>query len=170
MRPKLSAVLLHSYFNHDFITIHSFLNELPLKNHQDKQTFFTTLVDRLRNFDEPIIATQLGNALLSRIVLLDSTAQSCVLPFLLKPKSEHFTMSIFSVENFKKFIAPKILKVFCVRDAQIRLILLEYFTFYVHLFSKENIKDHILPQVCKFIFFFYNLYFRLSGCLIKSKH
>lgn len=147
MRPKLSAILLHSYFNHDFITIHSFLNELPLKNHSDKQTFFTNLIDRLRNFDETIIANQLGNVLLSRIVLLDPTAQTNVLPYILKPRTENFTMGLFASDIFESILAPKLMKVFCVRDAQIRLILLEYFSFYVNTFSRENIKDIILPQV-----------------------
>lgn len=28
MRPKLSAVLLHPFFNHEFVLIHSFLTEV----------------------------------------------------------------------------------------------------------------------------------------------
>jgi SCY1-like protein 3 len=80
-------VLLHPYFNHDFITIHSFLTELPLKSQQVKQEFFTSLIDRLREFDEAIVATQLCEMLLSRIVLLDETAQLCVTPFVLKPQN-----------------------------------------------------------------------------------
>lgn len=147
MRPKLSAILLHSYFNHEFITIHSFLSELPLKNQQEKQQFFTGLIDRLRKFDEIIVASQLANTLLSRIVLLDSSAQLCVLPYLLKPKTDDIVPSLFTVPIFEKFIIPKLKQVFCVRDTQIRLILLEYFNFYINLFSKDDLKENILPQL-----------------------
>lgn len=59
MRPKLSAILLHPLFNHDFILIHSFLTELPLKSPQSKQEFFTGLADRLRTFDPETVAEQM---------------------------------------------------------------------------------------------------------------
>lgn len=53
-RPTLSAILLHSYFNQDFIVIHLFLTELPLKTLKEKQLFFESLVDRLRGFDDTL--------------------------------------------------------------------------------------------------------------------
>lgn len=147
MRPKLSAILLHPYFNHEFITIHSFLAELPLKTQQEKQSFFAGIVERLKNFDETVIATQLGDFILSRIVLLDLTAQMCLLPYILKPRTEDIIPGIFSVEVFIKFIIPKIKQVFCVRDSQIRLILLEYFTDYIDYCTEEDLKEIILPQL-----------------------
>lgn len=147
MRPKLSAVLLHPYFNHEFITIHSFLAELPLKTQLEKQTFFAGIVERLKNFDETVIATQLGDFILSRIVLLDLTAQMCLLPYILKPRTEDIIPGIFSIEVFIKFIIPKIKQVFCVRDSQIRLILLEYFTDYIDYCTQDDLKEIILPQL-----------------------
>lgn len=39
-------------------------------------------------FPENIIAEQLGRLLLSRMVLLDTTAQEQLLPFILKPKGK----------------------------------------------------------------------------------
>uniref|UniRef100_U5EYE9 Putative transferase transferring phosphorus-containing groups n=1 Tax=Corethrella appendiculata TaxID=1370023 RepID=U5EYE9_9DIPT len=147
MRPKLSAILLHPFFNHDFITIHSFLSELPLKNPQTKQEFFTGLIDRLRNFDEKIVGSQLSTLLLSRIVLLDTTAQLLVTPFVLKPKTDDIVPGLLSPKNFVSFIIPKLKQVFCVHDAQIRLILLEYFSQYVDYFTEEDLKEHILPQL-----------------------
>lgn len=44
------------------------------------------LVPQLQNFPENIVAEQLGKLLLSRIVLLDQTAQTKLLPIILKPK------------------------------------------------------------------------------------
>lgn len=105
-RPTLSTILLHSYFNQDFILIHSFLTELPLKNQLEKQSFFTSLVDRLRQFDESVIGTELIDLILSRIVLLDETAKLCVLPFVLQPQidcdpdSPAPIMPIFSTQAF----------------------------------------------------------------------
>lgn len=146
MRPKLSAILLHPYFNHEFILIHSFLNELPLKGPQEKQDFFTGLIDRLRYFDENMIASQIGNLLLSRMVLLDTTAQLCVIPYVLKTKTDIST-ALFSQHTFIKYIIPHIKKIFCVRDVQIRLILLEYFNNYVKLMPEDELQDQILPNL-----------------------
>lgn len=153
MRPKLSAVLLHPYFNHEFVLIHSFLTELPLKSQLEKQTFFTSLIDRLRDFDEQNVAVQLTDLVLSRMVVLDDTAKLCVIPFVLRPRMDadaalSTPTPLFSVDTFIKYIIPKVQQLFLVRDSQIRLILLEYFAHYVSFFpSKELIIDEILPQL-----------------------
>ncbi|XP_035917406.1 protein-associating with the carboxyl-terminal domain of ezrin [Anopheles stephensi] len=147
MRPNLSAVLLHPIFNHDFILIHSFLTELPLKGNQAKQEFFISLADRLRSFDPETVAEQMCALLLSRIVLLDTTAQLCVTPYVLRPKSDDLSPGLFTPKIFSAYILPKVKQVFCVQDAQIRLILLEYFPAYVEFFTKEDLQDHILPQL-----------------------
>lgn len=152
-RPSLSAILQHPYFNQDFILIHSFLSELPLKNQLEKQSFFTSLVDRLRQFDETVIANELIDMILSRLVLLDETAKLCVLPFVLQPRIDCESSStpitpIFSTETFTQFVAPKIKQLFLVRDIQIRLILLDYFGAYMDYFgSREILTNHILPQL-----------------------
>lgn len=89
-RPKLSSLLEHEFFNHEFIVIHSFLVELPLKSDDEKTNFFHSLVERLRVFPELSVANQLGNLLLSRLVLLNKTAQEELLPFILRPKNGNF--------------------------------------------------------------------------------
>lgn len=154
MRPLLSAVVLHNYFNHDFIVIHSFLNELPLKTQQAKVEFFKTLNDKLKQFDENIVGTQLSDLLLSRLVLLEQSAQFYLLPVLLKPQTiledDEETSNdefIFTTPAFIKFVVPKIKQIFCVLDVQIRLILLEHFPLYVNTFTKEELVDEILPQL-----------------------
>uniref|UniRef100_A0A182QDQ3 Protein kinase domain-containing protein n=1 Tax=Anopheles farauti TaxID=69004 RepID=A0A182QDQ3_9DIPT len=147
MRPNLSAVLLHPIFNHDFILIHSFLTELPLKSNQAKQEFFISLADRLRSFDPETVAEQMCSLLLSRIVLLDTTAQLCVTPYVLRPKNDDLSPGLFTPKIFSAYILPKVKQVFCVPDAQIRLILLEYFPAYVEFFTKDDLQDHVLPQL-----------------------
>lgn len=149
-RPSLSTILQHSYFNQDFILVHSFLSELPLKNQTEKQSFFTSLIDRLHEFDETVVGTELIDLILSRIVLLDETAKLCVLPFILQPRSDCDSSSapIFSPETFTKYVSPKIRQLFLVRDIQIRLVLLEYFATYMEYFeSKEVLTNQILPQL-----------------------
>ncbi|XP_063701730.1 protein-associating with the carboxyl-terminal domain of ezrin [Culicoides brevitarsis] len=156
-RPSLSAILLHPYFNHDFILIHSYLTELPLKSHESKQEFFSNLIDRLRVFDEEIVASQLSGLLLSRLVLLDMTAKNCFIPFLLKPKNlddipqqESLIVAgpgLFSTEIFQKYLIPRIKQAFAIKDSQIRIALLEYFPSYVEMFAKDDLKNDILPQL-----------------------
>lgn len=152
MRPMLSAILLHPYFNQDFVLIHSFLTELPLKSIQEKQSFFTGLIERLRSFDETIVAAELIDLILSRMVVLDETAKLYVIPFILRPRTEVDSLveptPLFSVETFQKFVSPKIGKLFLVREVSIRLILLEYFSEYMHYFeSKIVLIENILPQL-----------------------
>nr|XP_014088269.2 protein-associating with the carboxyl-terminal domain of ezrin [Bactrocera oleae]XP_014088277.2 protein-associating with the carboxyl-terminal domain of ezrin [Bactrocera oleae]XP_014088284.2 protein-associating with the carboxyl-terminal domain of ezrin [Bactrocera oleae] len=146
LRPRLSAVLLHPYFNHEFVLIHSFLFELPLKGIQEKQDFFTGLIDRLRYFNEEVVGAQLAADLLSRMVLLDPTAQLCVTPYVLKTKIDH-SAALFSNQTYQRYIMPHIKKMFRLRDAQIRLILLEYFMEFVRLLSKDELLECILPYL-----------------------
>ncbi|XP_018795176.1 PREDICTED: protein-associating with the carboxyl-terminal domain of ezrin [Bactrocera latifrons] len=146
LRPQLSAVLLHPYFNHEFVLIHSFLFELPLKGIQEKQDFFTGLIDRLRYFNEEVVGAQLAADLLSRMVLLDPTAQLCVTPYVLKTKVDH-SAALFSNHTYQRHIMPHIKKMFRLRDAQIRLILLEYFMEFVRLLSKDELLECILPYL-----------------------
>lgn len=84
--PKFSTILEHPFFTHDFIVIYSFLTELALKSETERQSFFTELATKLKTFPEEIVARQLGELLLSRLVLLDSTACKHLLPFIFKPK------------------------------------------------------------------------------------
>lgn len=151
MRPLLSAIQLHNYFNHDFVIVHGFLSELALKTQPAKQEFFKTLNEKLKQFDENTIGSQLSELLLSRLVLLDPSAQFYFIPFLLKPQNleddEEATDGLFSTPAFVKFIVPKLKQVFRVLDVQIRLTLLEHFHLYVSTFSKEELVDEILPQL-----------------------
>jgi len=95
----------------------------------------------------------LSELLLSRLVLLDSSAQLYLIPFLLKPQNleEDEEMSVedglFTLPAFVKFIVPRLKQVFRVLDVQIRLTLLEHFHLYVNTFNKEELTDEILPQL-----------------------
>ncbi|XP_017061201.1 protein-associating with the carboxyl-terminal domain of ezrin [Drosophila ficusphila] len=147
LRPRLSAILLHPYFNHEFILIHSFLFELPLKSVQERQHFFRSLIQRLRSFDEEVVASQLASDLVSRMVLLDSSAQQFVIPYVFRTKAIDKATSLFSPQIYVQYLMPHILKMFRMRDAQIRLILLDYFADYVRLLGDEQLESEILPHL-----------------------
>ncbi|KAK2583052.1 hypothetical protein KPH14_009090 [Odynerus spinipes] len=149
LRCRLSSVLQHPFFTHDFIKIHGFLEELPLKNNEEKEVFFTNLVNDLRAFPEDVVAEQLGRSLLSRIVLLDQTAQVKFLPYVLKPRDENDDIgnSVFSTPVFKTYLIPRLLQMFCIRDVSIRLLLLLHFKSFVHTFQTDELKSQILPEL-----------------------
>ncbi|XP_072748358.1 protein-associating with the carboxyl-terminal domain of ezrin [Anoplolepis gracilipes] len=149
LRSRLSNVLQHSFFTHEFIRIHAFLEELPLKTDIEREEFFTKLRQQLQMYPEAVVAEQLGRVLLSRIVLLNSTAQVKLLPFIFKPKDEENDMgtSLFTVSTFKSILVPRLLQMFCIRDVSIRLLLLSHFNSFVHVFEADELKNHILPEL-----------------------
>nr|CAD7258085.1 unnamed protein product [Timema shepardi] len=146
VRPKLSSLLEHPFFTHSYIKIHSFLEELPLKSDSEKQLFFRSLVTELESLPEELIASQLGSLLLSRLVLLDSTAQQNFLPRVLCP-SESGHLGLFTIATYKKYLVPKLIHMFCVRDAQVRLLLLTHFSKFCNVFTNEQLKEQILPEL-----------------------
>ncbi|XP_003487476.1 protein-associating with the carboxyl-terminal domain of ezrin isoform X1 [Bombus impatiens] len=149
LRCELSHVLQHPFFTHDFMRIYAFLNELVLKSNKEKEIFFGTLITQLRMFPENIVAEQLGRLLLSRMVLLDTTAQEQLLPFILKPKdgNDNTDSNLFSISTFKVYLVPKLLQMFCIRDVSIRLVLLSYFNSFVHIFQVDELKSQVLPEL-----------------------
>lgn len=151
-RPPLSAILAQPYLNHDFITVHSFLTELPLKSATEKLHFFTHLADRLRRFDEHTVGAHLGELLLGRLVLTDATAQLHVVPLLLAARSEPGTDDdtidqLFGVATFQRFVVPRLVQLFAVHEAQTRHILLEYFGGYVRRIGDGDLRELVLPQL-----------------------
>ncbi|XP_026763989.2 protein-associating with the carboxyl-terminal domain of ezrin [Galleria mellonella] len=150
-RPDLSAVLQHNFFNHEFISIYKFLNFLPLKTEEEKCQVFTNILDNLKCYDEETVAKQLGGLLLSRLTMLDQTARKDVIPFILKPKNERSQngehTGFFSLSIFKEHVKPRLMQLFGVRDSQIRTLLLTHFSKFVHVFSHEELSQHILPEL-----------------------
>ncbi|XP_023952657.2 protein-associating with the carboxyl-terminal domain of ezrin [Bicyclus anynana] len=150
LRPNLSEVLKDNFFNHEFISIYKFLNVLPLKTEEEKSEFFSSILSNLKCYDEVTVAKQLGGLLLSRLTLLDQTAHRDVLPFLLKPKNDRSNgdcMGFFTLSVFKEHVKPRLLQLFGVRDSQIRMLLLSHFTKFIHVFTHEELSQHILPEL-----------------------
>lgn len=102
-RPSFKDILEHDFFNQEFIKIHSFLLELPLKLDAEKTEFFKTLGNTLKSFDEVLVASQLSELLLSRMVLLNNTAQRDLLPLLLSPRQSTLLLLILTYKYLKIF-------------------------------------------------------------------
>ncbi|PSN49978.1 hypothetical protein C0J52_08755 [Blattella germanica] len=134
LRPKLASLLDHVFFTHKFIKIHSFLVELPLKTEAEKHEFFRSLMDQLTEFPEKLVAMQLGALLLSRMVLLDSTAQEIL-------------SGLFTIPTYQEHVVPRLLQMFCVRDAQIRLLLLTHFSSFCSSFTEDQLRTLVLPEL-----------------------
>lgn len=58
----------------------------------------------------------------------------------------------FTLSVYKEHVKPRLMQLFGVRDGQIRMLLLTHFSKFVHVFSHEELSQHILPEV--FIFQF----------------
>lgn len=58
---------------------------------------------------------------------------------------------LFSISVFQQYIVPRLLHMFSVRDAQVRLLLLEHFDHYCTAFSKEQLCSKVLPEVSHFL-------------------
>lgn len=89
-RQNIKVILSHPFFSQDFILIYSFLTEIPVKSDEEKQEFFQNLGERLKTFDENLVASQLGGLLLSRMVLLNPIAKKNFVPYLLTPHDGKF--------------------------------------------------------------------------------
>lgn len=61
------------------------------------------------------------------------------------------TPGLFDVSNYRHFILPIVTRIFPVRDAQIRLLLLQYFPYYTPLMEKEVLVQRMLPEVYCFV-------------------
>ena len=48
---------------------------------------------------------------------------------------------------FKDHVIPEITKIFHVRDAHIRIVLLRHFSHYCRLFDTQTLRSSIVPQV-----------------------
>lgn len=62
----------------------------------------------------------------------------------------HFTDStqaVFDTSNYRLFVLPVVSRIFPVRDAQIRLVLLHYFPHFVGLMDPDHLVQNILPEV-----------------------
>ncbi|XP_013088434.2 protein-associating with the carboxyl-terminal domain of ezrin-like [Biomphalaria glabrata] len=152
-RPKVSELLKMSVFSLDLIDILCFLKHITIKSDAEKKEFFSTLLPRLQSLSETVLARRLVMPLLARFVLLNEWAEKLVLPDLLVPKNGSSGGRSSSVRGllpeslYKEFVINHLFNIFHVHDSHIRLILLEHFSHFAHLFSREQLEDDIFIQI-----------------------
>ncbi|XP_037082406.1 protein-associating with the carboxyl-terminal domain of ezrin-like [Pollicipes pollicipes] len=148
-RPALSELEGHDFFSNEFNQIHRFLTDIVLKSQEERKTFFIDLASRLRAYPEELVASRLSALCLGRLVLLDGDACRHFLPRLLSPRVDQFGSAecVFGPSVFRRFVVPQLLRIFHVRDAHIRLVLLQHFSKYVEEIPKHLLAEVVLPEL-----------------------
>ena len=55
-------------------------------------------------------------------------------------------VGLFSLCTYRVYVVPRLLQMFCVRDAQVRLLLLAHFSSYCSSFTEDQLRTLVLPE------------------------
>lgn len=68
------------------------------------------------------------------------------------PDEKDHNKFLFSLETFKEHISPKLIDLLRVHEVQVRLLLLSYLPKFLPAFTKDELKEVILPEVKLILF------------------
>ncbi|CAG0884338.1 unnamed protein product [Cyprideis torosa] len=157
--PSARQLLSHPVFNHPFVETLNFLHQLPLKTEEETDNFFRSLIVRLSDVPESVIAVLLSESLLSRLVLLNDTARREFLPSFLSPKanqlpansegvtSDENVRPVLSTPLFLSHVLPRVQRILGIRDKPIRLAILENLHRFMSVVPRDLLRNDFLPHV-----------------------
>lgn len=145
------------FFKNDLVDALLFLEEIQVKEKNEKSRFFGQLTSQLDSFPEGVGRYKILPQLIAAYEYGD--AGSAVLPPLLQlgctlPDAE-----------YQKRVVPCVVKLFASNDRATRLRLLQQLDRFINHLQPITVNEAIFPQVIKFIF---NSQFRLT-CLIYAR-
>lgn len=85
-RGTVTALCNHKFFNQPLLVAQDFLAEIAIKTAAEKETFFRALAPLLYSTPESVVGAKLVHTLLSRMVVMNPSAQQHLLPHLLIPR------------------------------------------------------------------------------------
>ncbi|CEF63054.1 Protein-associating with the carboxyl-terminal domain of ezrin [Strongyloides ratti] len=131
-------------FNNNLVIIEKFLMNLPLKTIDEKEAFFSNIINDLKTIPNQIIGERLLKSFLNPYMRLEPLAH--------KGFYDHFFKSaedggILTLTNYKMYLIPALLNEFNVYEIGKRIFLLNYFEIYIKYLDSETLEKKILPQL-----------------------
>ncbi|XP_075677649.1 protein-associating with the carboxyl-terminal domain of ezrin [Dermatophagoides pteronyssinus] len=170
-RPSsIQSILEDPLFkNCPFVQLRQFLSNFSQYNDREKFNFLENLIENLQKFpDQSLVVNIFTMIVSSRFIMSNRLVYNNVMPYFLIPLSslslkndenspnqqylltngETITLKPFINEQiYRKSIIPHLMKLYCVHDYKIRILLLKYLPHYGRCVSKQCLKKILLPQI-----------------------
>ena len=168
-RPSsIQSILEDPLFkNCPFVQLRQFLSNFSQYNDREKFTFLENLIENLKKFpDQSLVVNIFTMIVSSRFIMSNRLVYNNVMPYFLIPLSsskndenspnqqylltngETIELKPFIDEQiYRKSIIPHLMKLYCVHDYKIRILLLKYLPHYGRCVSKQCLKKILLPQI-----------------------
>lgn len=150
MRPRVAEILEDELFTTcDYLKVVNGLADFASLKESEKETFLRLLIDCLKRVPSQLIASKLIPLILTnRFVIFHPLAHECILPYLfISSPNQTVPEPLINPELFESYVLPVIYKLFCVRNIQMRLILLDYLHHYIDYIPLESLQTLLLPQI-----------------------
>ncbi|WKY15089.1 hypothetical protein Q1695_000533 [Nippostrongylus brasiliensis] len=142
---QLAELVDDDAFSNPLVSVTDFCNTIHLRTDAEKAAFFSNVVNNLRSIPADVVSRRLCRLLLSRYVLLEPRSQTDLYPFLLSPKEDGD--GILPLDLFTAHMIPELLRLFRVKEAALRLVLLAHFDRYARYISKDKLTGFITDEI-----------------------
>jgi len=127
------------FMSNEFVDTMLFIEEIQIKENEEKQRFFGTLTEAVDSFPDDVCRHKILPQLLNAYEF--AGAGSAVLPPLFK------LSRLLSEEEYQKKIVPSVVKLFSSSDRTTRVRLLQQCEFFIKHLQVSTVNDQIFPQV-----------------------